>query len=122
MYECRDGPEEARQLFVNIFAAHHICRLGGSDHLTCQSSRFSPVFFIPNDAFWYVVPRGANPGVYEGRQVLHVKTLTLTDLSTRRTAYRMAGEAAESILRCESERAAYRLFVDLYMSAGIQEN
>jgi hypothetical protein len=34
----------------------------------------------------------------------------------------MAGDDVESILRCESERAAYRVFVSLYMSGGIQEN
>lgn len=34
----------------------------------------------------------------------------------------MAGPAAESILRCETERSAYALFVRLYMSEDIQEN
>lgn len=66
IYECQEGPEEAHELFVDAFAACCIRRLG-IPHELANRSHFTPMSSVSNDTFWYVVPTGSNPGVYEGR-------------------------------------------------------
>ncbi|XP_006460381.1 hypothetical protein AGABI2DRAFT_117339 [Agaricus bisporus var. bisporus H97] len=103
VYESGDGLDDANRLFVDLYASRRICRLEFHSIPGGQPKSFIPLTPTPNESGWYVVPHGSTPGVYEGRC----------------TATRMAGDAYEAMVRCESERAAYSLFVQLYMSRRI---
>lgn len=69
MYECRNGKEQGRRLFVDLFAWRRVRRLGRAPVSSYQPSTLSPISSVRNDPLWYVVSSGPQPGVYEGRPV-----------------------------------------------------